>query len=164
MAPAARIRPRPHGLRYQLYAWVPVVLAIGAIAIESTPYFGADHTSGPLQHLVEIFTGPLSQPQWWRLHIIIRKCGHFTGYGLVSAAWFRAFWMTLATERTRSARCISAHALAMAGTFLVASADEFHQTFLPNRTGTPWDVLIDCCGALLAQLVLFLVMQRYFRD
>jgi VanZ family protein len=158
------IKSRPRGLGFQLYAWVPVLLAIGVIGIESTPYFGADHTSGPLQHFVEIFTGPLTQPQWWRLHIIIRKCGHFTGYGLVSAAWFRAFWMTWGTQRTRTMRRLSAHALAMAGTFLVASADEFHQTFLPNRTGTPWDVLIDCCGALLAQLVIFLIMLRFFRD
>ena len=37
--------------------------------------------------------------------------------------------------------------LALLGTALVASADEWHQTFLPNRTGSPWDVLLDCCGA-----------------
>jgi hypothetical protein len=36
--------------------------------------------------------------------------------------------------------------LALLGTALVASCDEWHQTFLPNRTGTPWDVLLDCCG------------------
>ena len=160
----AQIRSRPRGMGFQLYAWLPVALAICAIGIESTPFFGSDRTSGPLQRFVEMFTGPLTQPQWWRLHMVIRKCGHFAGYGLVSAAWFRAFWMTWGTHRTRTRRRLSAHVLAMAGTFLVASADEFHQTFLPNRTGTPWDVLIDCCGALLAQLVIFLIMLRFFRD
>jgi VanZ family protein len=43
-------------------------------------------------------------------------------------------------------------------TFLVASADEFHQSFLPNRTGQFRDVLLDSCGALVLGLLLFLVM------
>jgi VanZ family protein len=158
-----RWEQKPRGTRFYLSAWLPVVIAIGCIAAESQPIFGADHTSGPLQHIVEWFTGPLTQPQWWKLHLIIRKCGHFTGYGLVSLTWFRAVWMTYRTERRRGTRKIVAHLLAMLGTLLVASADEFHQTFLPNRTGTPVDVLIDCTGALLVQLVIFLVMLRYFR-
>lgn len=162
-APVAASEGRPRSARFYLSAWLPVVLAIGCIAVESQPIFGADHTSGPLQRLVEWFTGPLTQPQWWRLHLIIRKTGHFTGYGLVSLTWFRAVWMTYRTERSRSARKVTAHLLAMLGTLAVASADEFHQTFLPNRTGTPWDVLIDCTGALLVQIVIFLVMLRFFR-
>ena len=45
--------------------------------------------------------------------------------------------------------------LGLAGTALVASWDEWHQTFLPNRTGSPWDVLLDCCGALAMQLIVY---------
>jgi VanZ family protein len=52
--------------------------------------------------------------------------------------------------------------LALLGTALVASSDEFHQTFLPNRTGSPWDVLLDCCGAITLQLVAYVLM-RIFR-
>ena len=163
-APAGAIAEKPRGWGFYLSAWLPVVLAIGCIAAESQPIFGADHTSGPLQYLVEWFTGPLTQPEWWRLHLILRKCGHFTGYGLVSLTWFRAVWMSYRTERNRSARRWTAHLLAMAGTFLVASADEFHQTFLPNRSGSPVDVLIDCSGALLVQVMIALVMQRYFQE
>ena len=165
VAPTARVEPQSRkGLRYQFSVWAPVVLAIGCIAIESQPFLGADHTSGPLQRFVEFFTGPLRQPQWWRIHMIIRKCGHFTGYGLVSLTWFRAFWMTWQTDAGRLSRRFAAHSLAIAGTLLVASADEFHQTFLPNRSGSPWDVLIDCSGALLAQIILFLIMLRASRD
>jgi len=29
-----------------------------------------------------------------------------------------------------------------------AALDEFHQSFVASRTGSPWDVLIDCAGAL----------------
>ena len=52
--------------------------------------------------------------------------------------------------------------LALLGTAIIASGDEFHQTFLPNRTGTPWDVLLDCCGALVMQWFVFAFM-RLFR-
>jgi VanZ family protein len=44
----------------------------------------------------------------------------------------------------------------------VASADEFHQTFLPNRTGLASDVLLDCTGAIALQLLVYLCM-RLFR-
>jgi VanZ family protein len=46
---------------------------------------------------------------------------------------------------------------------LIASCDEFHQTFLPNRTGSPWDVLLDCCGGLLVQLLLWFWMSSRSR-
>jgi VanZ family protein len=44
---------------------------------------------------------------------------------------------------------------------MVASSDEFHQTFLPNRTGSPWDVLLDCCGAIVLQLVVYVFMRSF---
>ena len=44
----------------------------------------------------------------------------------------------------------------------MASADEYHQTYLPNRTGSPWDVLLDCCGAIVLQATVYIFM-RLFR-
>ena len=44
-------------------------------------------------------------------------------------------------------------------TALVASADEWHQTFLPNRTGRYQDVLLDCSGAIAMQLVVYIFMR-----
>jgi VanZ family protein len=51
--------------------------------------------------------------------------------------------------------------LALLGTALVASADEFHQTFLPNRTGSPWDVLLDCTGAITLQVLVYVYMRTF---
>jgi len=146
-------------------AWIPVLVCILVIAMESTVYFGADHTTGPLQRFFEfLFQRHFTQPEWWRLHLIIRKCGHFTGYGILSIAWFRAFWMTLPLSIDLSRRRIPVHSLAMLGTLLVASADEFHQTFLPNRSGSIWDVMVDCSGGLCMQLLVWLWMRRRFRN
>src|SRR5580692_8501636 len=115
---------RGRGLRQQASAWIPVLLCVLVIACESTVYFGADHTSAPLQRFVEfLLHRRFTQPEWWRLHIIIRKCGHFTGYGILSIAWFRAFWMTWPFAEDRNSLRLSAHGLAMLGTLLIASCD-----------------------------------------
>jgi len=45
-------------------------------------------------------------------------------------------------------------------TALVASLDEWHQTFIPSRTGTYKDVLLDSAAALCVQILLFLLLSR----
>ena len=49
--------------------------------------------------------------------------------------------------------------MAILATFVVACADEIHQSFLPNRIGAFSDVLLDTCGAAAMGLALFLAMQ-----
>jgi VanZ family protein len=44
-------------------------------------------------------------------------------------------------------------------TALVACLDEWHQTYLPSRTGTLHDVLLDSVAALVAQIVLFAILR-----
>jgi VanZ family protein len=156
------IIPVRGGVKHFLSAWLPVALCMLVISQESTVYFGADHTSGPLQRFFEFFFGHFTQPEWWRLHLTIRKGGHFLGYGILSVAWFRAFWMSFRVDAPLPKRRMSAHALAMLGTLFVASCDELHQTFLPNRTGSPWDVLVDCSGAALLQMLIWLWMRKRF--
>jgi VanZ family protein len=41
------------------------------------------------------------------------------------------------------------------GTAVVASLDEWHQSFNPLRTGTPKDVVLDTCAAIAAQILVF---------
>lgn len=145
------------GLRFWASAWLPVALGVGMIALESTAYLGADRTSGPLRWFYQSIFGAVSARQWEFIHHLIRKSGHFIGYGLLGLAWLRAWWMTL----PRSAFLQDAM-LALLGTAMIASADEFHQTFLPNRTGTPRDVLLDCCGVITLQIMVYVLM-RVFR-
>jgi len=139
---------------YWVRAWFPVALAIVMIALESTEYLGADRTSGPLRWLWEHIFGPVTERFWELTHHLIRKTGHFTGYGLVALTWLRALWMSLPRLNF-----FQTALLALLGTALTASCDEFHQTFLPNRTGLASDVLLDCCGAT-TMLVVFYVAIR----
>lgn len=131
-------------------------MAVCVIAIESTADFGADQTSGPLRWVWEHIFGHVTNARWDLLHHHIRKTGHFLGYGTMGLLWLRAWWMTL----PRAAFLLNA-ALALVGTAAVASLDEFHQSFLPNRTGISSDVLLDCSGA--AVLVLLYLLLRSLR-
>jgi VanZ family protein len=144
------------GLKFWLSAWLPVALSIGIIALESTEFMGADRTTGPLRWLFQAIFGHVSDVRWAIFHHLIRKSAHFFGYGLIGLAWLRAWWMTLPRF------CFVEDALlALLGTALVASADEWHQTFLPNRTGTPWDVLLDCCGAVTLLLTVYIWLKIF---
>jgi len=140
-------------LKFWLSAWLPVAVGMGVIALESTKFFGADHTSGPLRWLYQAIFGPVANAHWAVIHHFIRKAGHFFGYGAIGLAWLRAWWMSL----PRSGFLEDAF-LALLGTSLVASLDELHQSYLPNRTGSPLDVLLDCCGAITLQLAVYLFM------
>src|SRR5262245_60656260 len=69
-----------------------------------------------------------------------RKLVHMAEYGLLFLLWWRAL-------RWR------APAAAAAITIAYSATDEFHQTFVHGRVGTPVDVLIDAAGVLVAYLV-----------
>jgi VanZ family protein len=142
------------GAKFWVSAWLPVLLGIAVIVLESTAYFGADHTSGPLRWICQALFGPINPARWDVIHHYIRKSGHFLGYGAIGLAWLRAWHMTL----PRSLFLTQAF-LALLGTGLLASWDEWHQSFLPNRTSSPWDVLLDCAGAWMMICAIFIAMR-----
>jgi VanZ family protein len=79
---------------------------------------------------------------WWV--IVFRKLGHVTGYALLTAAWWWA--LNGLVERP----VIWAVGISLA----YACSDEFHQTFVRGREGTPRDVGIDAIGMAIAALLI----------
>jgi VanZ family protein len=144
------------GARFWFRAWIPVLIGISVIVVESTVWFGADRTTHPLRFIFEALFGRVSDARWDVIHHYIRKSGHFVGYGLLALTWLRAWWMSLPRSHF-----LPDALLALVGTALVASCDEWHQTYLPNRTGTPWDVLLDCCGAIALELLVYLFVRSF---
>jgi VanZ family protein len=130
------------------------VAGICVIALESTSFLGSDHTTGPLRWVWEHLFGQVTDQSWEMLHHYIRKSGHFIGYGTMGVLWLRAWRMSL----PRAGLLLDA-VLALLGTAVVASSDEFHQSFLPNRTGVSADVLLDCCGAIVLLLLAYLFIR-----
>jgi VanZ family protein len=47
---------------------------------------------------------------------------------------------------------------------IYAALDEFHQSFVASRTGTAWDVLIDCIGAAIGLALFHAFSRRRNRD
>jgi VanZ family protein len=71
---------------------------------------------------------------------IVKKGGHMTGYALLALSYWRALGF-------RQGRWWLAWCLAV----LYAVTDEFHQSFVPGRSASIWDVLIfDNLGALIS--------------
>ena len=139
-----------------LKTWIAALLWMTLIAIESTDTFSAENTSRFLYPLLHFLIG-LDLLRFAVWHHYIRKIGHFVGYFTLSFFLFRAWkatlhlpWAPRWTLRWAS--------IAFFMSALVASLDEWHQTFLPSRTGLFSDVVLDSCAALTAQLVIFLFL------
>lgn len=138
--------------------WLAAGLWIGLIAFESTNWLSSEHTGSLLYFwLVRLF-GPISPIAFESLHHLLRKTGHVFGYAVLSFLLFRAWRTTLPVDRARwSFRWAS---IACLMTALVASLDEWHQSYLPSRTGTIRDVFLDSAAAFMSQIVLWLLLRN----
>ena len=134
-----------------LLAWLPALAGMAVIAIESTPTFSAANTSSWLRPVAEWFFGPIRNSAWNEAHHLLRKSGHFTGYGTLCVLFFRAWLLTFAINPALQKRTwrLRSWGFAVASTFAVASADEIHQTLLPSRTGMFSDVVLDTIGGIV---------------
>ena len=130
--------------RFWINAWWPVLLAAIIVALTSNAHFGADRTSALLLTIWKRFFPPISHAQWYWIIFSLRTTCHFIAYGIIGLAWLRA-WRLIFPR----AKFLSDMLLTVTGVGLIACCDEFHQTLIPNRTGSLRDVLIDCCGAAL---------------
>lgn len=153
-----------HSRTRLLLHWIPGLLGIAVIVGESTATMSAENTSRWLLPLWIKLFGPISPDRWAVVHHYIRKTGHFVGYGTVSLAFFNAWRVTLEQRWSEwRTRFWYAAGLALLSTLLLASWDEWHQSFIPGRTSSPLDVALDFCGAVAAHLVLLAIVRRVHR-
>jgi VanZ family protein len=137
-----------------LKAWIALILWLIVIAIESTTYLSSQNTSRFLYPFLHFLFG-IKETTFQPYHVLMRKSGHVFGYGLLSILLFRAWRETLPSSRGAKWTLRWAN-IAVLGTCLVASLDEWHQSYLPTRTGAMHDVILDTCAGIAAQLALFL--------
>ena len=105
--------------------WLPALLVIGAIF-----WFSAQPAS--------------ELPRFDWADRIVKKGGHMAGYALLALSC----WRGLGFRKQR-------WWLAWSFTMLYAVTDEFHQSFVPGRHPSIWDVLVfDNLGALVSIWVL----------
>jgi VanZ family protein len=153
-----------HPILQRILDWLPAALSVLMIVLESTATMSASNTSQWLYPFWVKLFGPVSSAHWNEVHHLIRKTGHFVGYGIVSLAFFYSWRQTLHRMAVKHwTLWRRASVLAVVCTLLIASLDEFHQSFLPSRTASPVDVGIDLCGAIAAQLILLLIISWFSR-
>jgi len=146
-------------VRRELDYWLPPIAWAAVILIASTDLFSSSHTSGVLQRIaVTLFGHRLAPATAATLNFLMRKGGHLTAYGILGALAFRALRGEKRSWNPRWA--IGAIVFA---TF-IASIDEFHQSFVPSRTGTLHDVVLDAAGATIAQILIRAAQVLLFRS
>jgi VanZ family protein len=142
-------------------AWLAASLWLGLIVIESSNALSSENTGRFLYPILHFLFGldPFQFADW---HYYLRKSGHVIGYSVLSILFFRAWRVTIAVPGMPRWSVVWAR-IAFFMTALVASLDEWHQRFLPSRTGNVRDVFLDSTAALGAQVLLYLLLQGWRR-
>jgi len=122
--------------------WWPVVAWMSMIFLFSTELFSGTNTTSFLRPILSSLLPDTSADQIETVHLILRKLGHWGEYIILAMLSIRALHADLPTH-SRQRRTISAIAIAT----LYAASDEWHQSFVPSRSASIVDVLIDCLGA-----------------
>ena len=140
--------------RGRLSRYGPLVVWALLIFIGSGSVLSAEHTSVVLQFVKWLFPSTSPESLAW-FHFFLRKAGHLTEYAILATLAARAF-------RNSSHQFIQRHWFKFSILLAVvyALSDEFHQSFVPSRTASIHDSLIDSAGALIALVVIWLRHRR----
>ena len=130
--------------------WLPAIAWACLISGLSTDVFSAEHTSVFVIPVLRwLFPHASAETIEW-MHAVIRKMAHLTEYFI-----FSIFLMHGLRGKDRGWKLrLAIWAVVIVGGY--AALDEFHQSFVPSRGPSVWDVLLDTTGAAVAQIALWL--------
>jgi VanZ family protein len=162
--PVERIRLLKPSFRIFAKNWWAVLVWLGVIRLESTDAASSTNTFGLLWTVLSFLH--LSGHAVNELNAVLRKTGHFMGYGILGAL---VFFALRNTNRDRIAPALLRRWgtclhdfwrmewvwLGMGMTVITASLDEIHQSFIVSRTGRWQDVVLDTCGAAVLQVIIY---------
>jgi VanZ family protein len=137
-------------LARRLAPWLPTIVWAMLISWASTDLFSASHTSRYILPALHWLLPHASAETLDWLHSLIRKSAHFMEYFVFGLLLLRAIRGKHRGWRIRWAIV----ALAIVAGY--SALDEFHQSFVPSRTASPWDSLLDTSGAAIAQVLVWL--------
>ena len=142
--------------------WIAAVLWLIVIAIESSALLSSHNTGRILYPLLHYLFGvDLEHFAIW--HFYIRKGGHVVGYAILCVLLFRAWRATLPS--IHNAKWTPRWAgISLLGTAIVASLDEWHQSYIPSRTGRWQDAVLDTTAGIASQIMLLIWWKGFHRD
>jgi VanZ family protein len=136
--------------------WMPTILWMVLIFVGSTDILSAEHTSRFLVPFLRWLDPQISWATLNAIQIAVRKLGHVTEYAILAALLWRAL-RGGAAWRTKMSILVG---VVLIGCGVFAASDEFHQSFIPSRTSSFHDVMIDICGALIGLAICIAVTGR----
>jgi len=135
--------------------WMPLIVWMALIFIGSTDVLSAEHTSRFLVPILRWLDPQITGAALIAAQRLIRKLGHLTEYAILAAL----FWRALRGTEWRS-KILICFATASVTCALFAVSDEFHQSFVPSRTASARDVMIDVCGVLIGLTICVALASR----
>jgi VanZ family protein len=143
-------------MRPFLKYWLPVLIWLGLIFIGSTDLMSAEHTSRIIGPILRWFNPDISAAAIARVQFFVRKGAHITEYAILAMLLWRGLRCGTRWQMTMSILFIAVSFLCA----IFAASDEFHQSFVPTRTASPVDVVIDIVGALIGLTICVAVARR----
>jgi VanZ family protein len=137
--------------------WLPVLIwmfVIFSASGDKKSFHRSSRIIGPIVHWL---FPQMSETNVNRIVTVARKGAHLTEYAVLAAL----FWRAVRKPRKQDPRPWSPK-LAIASILFVALyaiTDELHQSYVPNRQGSAWDVLLDTLGAAGGVLSLWLLFR-----
>ena len=132
----------------RLWRYGPVVIWAALIFIGSSDLLSSSHTSSFIIRPLHALFPSASEATLATIHFALRKLGHFTEYAILA-------WLSARALRSSSLRVFRERWfwISLAVVVVYALFDEFRQSFVPSRTSSVFDSLIDMSGGLTALLV-----------
>jgi VanZ family protein len=160
--------------RERAFRYAPLFLWIGVIFFLSSTQGAMSNTSRIIRPLLEWLFPSASVEIITGYHAFIRKCAHFTEYAVLAFWSWRAFRGGNpragkgAQDGRTGERKPGFEEFARRNWFfvsfllvaLIASIDEFNQSFNTLRTGSPHDVLLDVSGGTAVILFLWFFTRK----
>ena len=155
IAPVEKAVTKRHALRSRFWRYAPLVAWLVLIFFASTGELSASNTSLIVRPLLLWLFPRISEEQIGVAHFMVRKAAHFTEYGILALLAVRAFSNSSHGVLRRQWFWFSFLLIAV-----YALSDEFHQSFVPSRTASIYDSLIDMSGGLTALIIVALWRKR----
>jgi len=140
-----------------LKRYVPLLVWMTVIFFASTGELSASNTIRVLEPLLRWMFPHITPRRIHQIHILIRKAAHFTEYAIL--AWLAARAFVRSTHTSLRLHWLLSALLLVC---IYALLDEYHQSFVPSRTASIYDSLIDMSGGLT--ILVLLAIWRWIRQ
>jgi VanZ family protein len=133
-------------MKRRVFWWILVVLWCGLIFFfTKSPIFTGENTANLIDRTTQISDSVILT----YANIAIRKLAHIFAFGILAFL----LWKSIQPGRW-------SFVIAWGLATIYAVTDEWHQSLVPNRSGSIQDVMLDSAGALLFLGIIYLLKKR----